>query len=226
MKKISLQILLAIPTLQKWDDHSDGVRHLPASGKRSTGSQCSVHLEGTYSVIDSAALANPWHFTFLAVWGPTTLLTLYTMCQKILQMQEKSCALALLEKGESAIAVAKDLGVSREAIHQLKQLAASLPPRMVPQTKSGSDIPKKTMPRTDKLLKREVPSHPMITTVELKNWRPSLLQKLQPGQFAIACRRTLVYQVAELQPCSQQQWRRSSTCAISITIGNQNNVRK
>ncbi|CAJ0956160.1 unnamed protein product [Ranitomeya imitator] len=95
-----------------------------------------------------------------------------TMSRKKLKMEEKSRALTLLEKGDSVIAVARDLGVSREAIYQLKRSAASLPPGMVPQRKSGSGAPKKTSPRTDKLLKPEVMSHPSITKY------PMLLQNI------------------------------------------------
>ena len=39
------------------------------------------------------------------------------MGQKKLQMAEKSRALTLLEKGDSVIAVARDIEVSREAIY-------------------------------------------------------------------------------------------------------------
>ena len=53
--------------------------------------------------------------------------------RKKLQMEEKSCALTLLEKGESVISVARDRGVSGEAIYQLKRSAASLSPGMVPK---------------------------------------------------------------------------------------------
>ena len=49
------------------------------------------------------------------------------MGHKKLQMEEKAHALTLLEKGDSVIAVARDIGVSREAIYQLKRVAASLP---------------------------------------------------------------------------------------------------
>jgi len=71
-----------------------------------------------------------------------------------MQMEEKSRALTLLEKGDSVIAVAGDVGVSREAIYQLIRLAALLPHVMVPKRTSGPGAPKKTSPRTDKLLKR------------------------------------------------------------------------
>ena len=67
------------------------------------------------------------------------------------------------------IAVARDIGVSREAIYQLKRSAALLPPGMVPKRKSGSGAPKKTSPGTDKLLKHKVSSCPSITAIELKN---------------------------------------------------------
>ena len=97
------------------------------------------------------------------------------MGQKKLQMKEKSRALTLLEKGESVIAVARDIGVSREAIYQLKKSAASLSPGMIPKRKSGSEVPKKTCPRTDKLLKRKVLSYPSISAVELQNMYSELL---------------------------------------------------
>ena len=94
---------------------------------------------------------------------------------KKLQMEEKSRALTLLEKGGSLIAAARDIGVSREAIYQLKRSAASLSPGMVTKRKSGSGAPKKTSPRTDKLLKREVLSYPSISAVEPKNMYSELL---------------------------------------------------
>ena len=75
------------------------------------------------------------------------------MGQKKMQMAEKSRALTLLEK-DSVLAVAKDVGVSREAIYQLKRSAALLLPRMVPKRKLCSGAPKKTSTRMDKLLKR------------------------------------------------------------------------
>ena len=93
-------------------------------------------------------------------------------------MEEKPCALTLLEQGESVTAVTRDIGVSREAIYQLKRSAASLSPGMVPKLKSGSGAPKKTSPRTDKLLKRKVLSYPSISAVELKNIYSELLQNL------------------------------------------------
>ena len=84
-------------------------------------------------------------------------------------MAEQVCVLTLLQKGDSVIAVARDIGVSREAFFQLKRSAALLSPRMIPKRKSCSGALKKTSPRTNKLLKHEVPSYPSITSVELKS---------------------------------------------------------
>ena len=70
-------------------------------------------------------------------------------------MAEHSHVLTLLQKGNSVIAVARDIGVSREAVFQLKRSAELLPPGMIPKRKSGSGAPKKTSPKTDKLLKNE-----------------------------------------------------------------------
>ena len=44
------------------------------------------------------------------------------MGRKKLQMEGKARALTLLEKEDSVIAVARDIGVSREAIYQLKRV--------------------------------------------------------------------------------------------------------
>ena len=49
---------------------------------------------------------------------------------------------------------------------------------MVSKRKSGSGTPKKTSPRTDKLLKREVLLYPSISAVELKNMYSELLQNV------------------------------------------------
>ena len=84
-----------------------------------------------------------------------------------MQMAEHPRVLTLLQKGDSVIAAARDIGVSREAVFQLKKSAALLPPWMIPKSKLGSGAPKKNSPKTDKLLKREVISHPSVTAVEL-----------------------------------------------------------
>ena len=54
---------------------------------------------------------------------------------------EKPRILTSLQKGDSVIAVARDIGVSREAIYQSERSAASLPPRMIAKRKSGAGAP-------------------------------------------------------------------------------------
>ena len=49
------------------------------------------------------------------------------MGRKKIQMAEKSLALTLIQKGDSVIAVARNVGVLGEAIYQLKWSAALLP---------------------------------------------------------------------------------------------------
>ena len=89
-------------------------------------------------------------------------------------MAKKSCALTMLQKGDSVITEAINVGVSREE----KRLAALLPPGMIPKRKSVSGESKKTLSKTDKLLKREVTSYPSITSVELKNKHHKLLHNV------------------------------------------------
>ena len=47
-------------------------------------------------------------------------------------MAEKVCVLTLVQKRDSVIAVARDIGVPREVFLQLKKSAALLPPAMKP----------------------------------------------------------------------------------------------
>ena len=81
-------------------------------------------------------------------------------------MAEHPCVLTLLQKRDSVIAAARDIGVLREAVFQLKRSAVFLLRGMMPKRTSGSGAAKKTSPRTDKLLKREVTSYPSMTAVE------------------------------------------------------------
>ena len=130
------------------------------------------------------------------------------MGQKNMQMTEHPCVLTLLQKENSANAVARDIGLSREAIFQLKRSAALFLPGMIPKRKSDSGAPRKTSLRTDKLLKREVTSYPFITSVELKKTSTmSFSTTSQSGQFIIDSRKISVYQVV-VQPrssCSLHQ---------------------
>ena len=93
-------------------------------------------------------------------------------------LAEKVCVLTLLQKGDSVIIVARDIGVSKEPFFLLKRSAALSPHGMIPKRKSCSSAPKKTSPRTDKFLKHEVPSYPSITAVELKNKNHELLHNV------------------------------------------------
>ncbi|XP_066947049.1 uncharacterized protein [Macrobrachium rosenbergii] len=89
--------------------------------------------------------------------------------------EEKARALAQLEQEVSVIRVARDIGVSRQAIYSLKKAAAGFPPGAVPQRKPGCGRKKKTSPRTDKILKREVLNNPSFTAAALKKKHPDLL---------------------------------------------------
>ena len=80
-----------------------------------------------------------------------------------LTMEEKSRALTLLEQGWSVIRVAADLKVTRRVIYNMKQAASGVPPGTTPPRKKGSGAPRKTSPRTDKILKREVLATPAIS---------------------------------------------------------------
>ena len=100
------------------------------------------------------------------------------MGQKKMYMAEKSCALTLLQKGDSVIAVVKDIEISREAIYQLKRLDTLLPSGIITKRKSGSGAPKKTSPKMDKLLKYEETSYPSSTAVESKNKHHELLHNV------------------------------------------------
>ena len=108
-----------------------------------------------------------------------------------MQMAEKSRALTLLQKGHSVIAVARDIGVLREAIYQLKRSATLLPPRMIMKRKLGSGAPKKTSPKTDKILKRERTSYSSTTTVEFKKTSTQCFYRMSPpGQFVMYPKRS------------------------------------
>ena len=90
-------------------------------------------------------------------------------------MVEKTRALTLLGQGVSVIRVAASLNVNRITIYKLKKAAATLPEGGVPPRKQGSGGKRKTSPRTDKVLKREVMQNPSMTASELKKKHPDLL---------------------------------------------------
>lgn len=98
------------------------------------------------------------------------------MGRRKLTNEEKARALAQLEQGVPVIKVAANIGVSRKTIYGLISAAASLPPGQTPPRKSGTGRKKKTSPRADTLIKREVLNNPSISAVALKKKFPDLLQ--------------------------------------------------
>ena len=70
-----------------------------------------------------------------------------TMGRKKLTMEEKTCALTLLEQGMPGKRVAMELGVNRRSIYRLKMEAVKLPPNTTPPRKQGSGG-KKTSAKT------------------------------------------------------------------------------
>lgn len=83
-------------------------------------------------------------------------------------MQEKTCALTLLDQGMSVMRVAAHLQVIRMTMYSLKKAAAALPPGTALPRVPGSGTTKKTSTRTDKILRREVTSDPSIIVDGLK----------------------------------------------------------
>ena len=98
-----------------------------------------------YSLVNSRLVKSDRIFYFLKILRFCKIISKTKMGQKKMQMAEKSCALTLLEKGDSVLAVTRNIyQLKREAIYQLKRSAALLPPRMVLKRKSGSGAPEKT----------------------------------------------------------------------------------
>ena len=94
------------------------------------------------------------------------------MGEKKMEMADYPRVLTLLQKGNSVTSVFRDIGVSRKAIFQLKRSVALLSPGITPKGKLSLGASKKTSPRTDKLLNREVTSYPSINSIELKKQAP------------------------------------------------------
>ena len=100
------------------------------------------------------------------------------MVKSHLSLVQKSRALTLLEQGMCVIRVAAELQVARMTIYRLKRASSALPLGTTPCRKKGSGRPRKTSPRTDQLLKREVMSNPRITALEIKEKHSELLKKV------------------------------------------------
>lgn len=100
-----------------------------------------------------------------------------TMVQNKLKIEEKACAIALLQVSLPVIKVSRELQVSTRAMYDLNRLAVCLPPSVTSRRKVGSGHPRKATTRTDHILKREVMKNPKITAVGLKKKHPDLLQR-------------------------------------------------
>ena len=94
------------------------------------------------------------------------------MGRKKLNMVEKTTALTLLGQGTSAISVAAELKVSRQAIYDFKKAAAT------PSHKPGSGRKRLTSLRMDMMLKREVTANPSITAASLRKRHPKVLKNV------------------------------------------------
>ena len=90
-------------------------------------------------------------------------------------MQEKTMALTLAGEGLSNREISRRLGRSEGAVRYVKRAAAALGTDATPERKEGTGRKKKTHPRTDKLLEREVKKDPFVTAKELKNMHADVL---------------------------------------------------
>lgn len=92
-----------------------------------------------------------------------------------LNMQEKSMVMALVGEGLSNREIGRKLGRSESAVRRVKKAAAMLGTAAAPERKKGTGRKRKTHPRTDKLLEREVRKDPFITAKELKEAHADVL---------------------------------------------------
>lgn len=100
------------------------------------------------------------------------------MGRKKLNMEEKACALALLSRGMSVYRVAGELNVTQPAIYRVRDAASALPPGATLPRKKGSGAPRKTSPRTNMILRREVMSGPSVAATTIKSKHPELLKNV------------------------------------------------
>ena len=68
--------------------------------------------------------------------------------------------------------------VFRQSVYILKRVAASLATGVTPKRKIGSGAPRKTTPKTDTIMKREVKQNLALTASELKKMHPDLLNSV------------------------------------------------
>ncbi|XP_045106398.1 uncharacterized protein LOC123501567 [Portunus trituberculatus] len=115
-----------------------------------------------------------------------------------LDMQEKSMIMALVGEGLSNREIGRKLRRSESAIRRTKKAAAVLGSGAVPERKKGTGRKRKTHPRTDKLLEREVKKDPFITAKELKEEHANVLGEVSvrtiqdrlQKHLKLPCRRT------------------------------------
>ncbi|MPC33539.1 hypothetical protein E2C01_026893 [Portunus trituberculatus] len=91
-----------------------------------------------------------------------------------LDMQEKSMVMALVGEGLSNREIGRKLR-SESVVRRIKKAAAVLGTGAVPERKKGTGRKRKTHPRTDKLLEREVKKDSFITAKELKEAHADVL---------------------------------------------------
>ena len=70
-------------------------------------------------------------------------------------------------------------GRRKATIKRLLDAAKDLPNNTVPKHKFGGGEKKKTSPRTDTIIKRELQKNPRLTALELHNLHPELLQHVK-----------------------------------------------
>ena len=75
-------------------------------------------------------------------------------------------------------AIFDELKVDSKTFYLLKKRAENLPKGVIPPRKKGPGRPRKTSPRTDHALRREVMSNPELTAGNLKNSHPEVLQNV------------------------------------------------
>ena len=98
------------------------------------------------------------------------------MRRKKLSEIEKAQALTKIKMGVPVTKVAADLNVSRQTVYTLLKVTKGLPEGIVPKRKIDSGRKRKTIARTDHLLRREVLLRPSITPASLKKKHLKLLE--------------------------------------------------
>ncbi|MPD02899.1 hypothetical protein E2C01_098508 [Portunus trituberculatus] len=94
-----------------------------------------------------------------------------------LYMQEKSIIMTLVGEALSNREIGRKLR-SEAAVRGIKKAAAVLGTGAAPERKKGTGRKRKTQPRTDKLLEREVKKDPFITAKELKEAQHDVLREV------------------------------------------------